>query len=150
MGCGTGLLFEHLIKLILENPVIKINYIALDISWKMLLEFRSKLKQLKKKRIYPNLILTDIEFLPFRKNIFSSVFSLTAFQNLPHIQEGIHELYRVSKHNADFKFSILKKKSDLNIILETLKPIIKDLEVIVRENLEDFILEGNVVKIRAF
>ena len=148
MGCGTGLLFEHIIKLILEREVIRINYVALDISWNMLLEFKSKINNLKKRDFSPNLILSDIEYLPFRKNIFLSIFSLTSFQNLPHIQEGLKELYRVSKHNADFKFSILKKNLELELLLEILSPIIKDLKVIKKENLEDIIVQGRLLKNR--
>ena len=148
MGCGTGLLFEHIIKLILEREVIRINYVALDISWNMLLEFKSKIFKMKKRRFSPNLILADIEYLPFRENIFFSIFSLTSFQNLPHIQEGLKELYRVSKHNADFKFSILKKNLELELLLEILSPIIKDLKVIKKENLEDIIVQGRLLKNR--
>lgn len=148
MGCGTGLLFEHIIKLILEREVIRINYVALDISWNMLLEFKSKIFNLKKRRFSPNLILADIECLPFRENIFFSIFSLTSFQNLPHIHKGLHELFRVSKNKAEFKFSILKKNLELELLLEILRPIIKDLKVIKEENLEDIIVQGRLLKNR--
>ena len=146
MGCGTGLLFEHIIKLILEREVIRINYVALDISWNMLLEFKSKIFNLKKRRFSPNLILADIECLPFRENIFFSIFSLTSFQNLPHIHKGLHELFRVSKNKAEFKFSILKKNLELELLLEILRPNIKDLKVIKEENLEDIIVQGRLLK----
>ena len=130
MGCGTGLLFEHILKLILEREVIRINYVALDISWNMLLEFKSKIFKMKKRRFSPHLILADIEYLPFKENIFFSIFSLTSFQNLPQIHKGLHELFRISKNKAEFKFSILKKNLELELLLEILRPIIKDLKVI--------------------
>ncbi|MCK4381025.1 MAG: hypothetical protein KAW51_07780, partial [Candidatus Lokiarchaeota archaeon] len=101
---------------------------------------------LKKRRLSPNLILADIEYLPFRENIFVSIFSLTSFQNLPHLHKGLHELFRVSKNKAEFKFSILKKNLELELLLEILRPIIKDLKVIKEENLEDFIVQGSLLK----
>ena len=109
---------------------MKSNYIAVDISWNMLLKFKSKIISPNYSKNPPNLILSDIEYLPFRDNIFYSIFSLTSFQNLPYIKNGIKESFRVSKNNADFKFSILKKELELKSLLKILKPKIKDLLII--------------------
>jgi demethylmenaquinone methyltransferase/2-methoxy-6-polyprenyl-1,4-benzoquinol methylase len=147
MGCGTGLLFEYITKLILNKGVIRCNYVAVDISWNMLLEFRSKVINLENRKNSLNLILSDIECLPFRENTFYSIFSLTAFQNLPSIENGIEELYRVCKHNADFKFSILKKKLELEKLIEILKPKIEDLDIIKKEDLEDIVIQGKISKV---
>lgn len=148
MGCGTGLLFEHIAKLILDKGIIRGNYVALDISWNMLLEFKSKVINLEKRINSLNLILSDIEFLPFRDSIFYSTFSLTSFQNLPNIKNGIEELYRVSKHDADFKFSILKKNLEIEKLLEILKPKIEDLNLTLKESLEDIVIQGKVSKVK--
>jgi len=150
MGCGTGLLFEHIIKLILDKGVIRCNYVALDISWNMLLEFKSKVINLEKRINSLNLILSDIECLPFRESIFYSIFSLTSFQNLPNIKNGIEELYRVCKHDADFKFSILKKNLEIEKLLEILKPKIEDLNFTMKESLEDIVIQGKVSKVKTF
>ena len=108
LGCGTGLFFSFLAESLFNYEKIKYTYIALDISWNMLLRFKSKINNTKKNSV--DLILSDIEYLPFRENKFCSIFSLTSFQNLPHIPKGIEESLRVGKNNADYKFSILKKK----------------------------------------
>ena len=146
MGCGTGLLFEHILKLILDKGVIRYNYVALDISWNMLLEFKSKVIKRDGKKISLNLILSDMEFLPFRENIFSSIFSLTSFQNLPNIKNGIEELYMVSKHDADFNFSILKKNIEIEKLINILKSKIEDKRITKRDSLEDIVIQGKILK----
>lgn len=150
MGCGTGLLFEHILKLISDKGTIRYNYVALDISWNMLLEFKAKVNMRKGKKKPLNLILSDIEFLPFRRNIFDSIFSLTAFQNLPNFKNGIEELYMVSRYNADFKFSILKKNIEIKKLIGILKSKIEDLKLIKRENLEDIVIQGKISKDKPF
>ncbi len=146
MGCGTGLFFEYITKSIKKQGEIKFNYVAVDISCNMLLRFKSKVINYNCKKYALNLILSDMEHLPFRENIFDSTFSLTSFQNLPHIQIGITESFRVSKNNADYNFSILKKKLELELLLKILKPEIKEIKVIEKENLEDFIIQGKLLK----
>ena len=146
LGCGTGLSFDYMSKLFKKQGQIMSIYVGLDISWNMLLEFKSKLINFSHHKNILNLILSDIEYLPFRENIFCSILSLTSFQNLPYIQNGIEESFRVGKNNADYKFSILKKKIKLESLLNLLKPKIKELEVLETENLEDIIVEGKISK----
>jgi ubiquinone/menaquinone biosynthesis C-methylase UbiE len=146
MGCGTGLFFEYFKKYILDKRTKKIDYIGLDISWNMLLQFKSKLFIPH----VPNLILSDIEFLPFRNNVFHSIFALTSFQNLPGIQKGIIESLRVSKNNADFNFSILKKKIELKSLLYILKSKINHLKTLESDKLEDIIITGKISKGETF
>ena len=110
----------------------------------MLLEFRSKFEKLKGKNI--SLLLSDIENLPFRDNQFFSVLSLTSFQNLPDVKKGIKELLRVSRNRADFKFSILKKKINLKILVDLLKSCVVIDQVLNKENLEDVIIQGKIFK----
>jgi ubiquinone/menaquinone biosynthesis C-methylase UbiE len=144
LGCGTGLFFEYLSKSSKKQGKINKIYVALDISWNMLLRFKSKIITKKKEAV--DLILSDIEYLPFRDNKFCSIFSLTSFQNLPNIQNGIDESLRVGKNNADYNFSILKKKIDKNLLLALLKPKINEFEIIENENLEDLIVQGKILK----
>ena len=144
MGCGTGLLFEYLLNSITYHGIIRYIYIGIDISWSMLLEFKSKISQIGLSN--PILILSDIENLPFRNNTFNSVFSLTSFQNLPNIKEGIRESLRVCKKNAEIKLSFLKKKFDFIKLRNLLKSKIMNSKIINRDNLEDYIIIGNKLK----
>lgn len=145
VGCGTGLLIEFILNSEIYNRKLKCNFVAIDISWNMLLEFKSKLFRLKDKANI-SLMLSDIENLPFRDNIFNLIFSFTSFQNLPGTYEGIQELFRVALISSDLKFSILKKKLELGALIDFLKPNVKDLEIINEEFLEDIIIQGIITK----
>ncbi len=144
-GCGTGLLFEYTIDLFKQEKRIFYSYIANDISWNMLMEFKSKLVNLKK-QLEVNLILSDLENLPFRKNTFHSIFSATAFQNLPNILNGVKESLRVVKSNGDIILSILKKKINLEELLSYLEPFVKEIIIIKIDTIEDIIIKGKLLK----
>ncbi|UCC20800.1 MAG: class I SAM-dependent methyltransferase [Promethearchaeota archaeon] len=146
LGCGTGLFYEYNRESMIGNRETKSRYIALDISWNMLLEFKSKIAYSNHNVHVPDLILSDIEYLPFRDNIFSSIFSLTSFQNLPTIEKGIKELVRVSKNYSDFRLSILKKKLEIEALLKFLKARIKDPIITSDDKLEDIIIQGEIIK----
>ncbi len=143
-GCGTGLLF---FSLFLKNEIFY--YVATDISLKMLKIFHLKLIELSNKKFQRrlNLILSDLENLPFRNSIFHSVFAPTSLQNLPSIQKGIEEIIKVAKKNADLKLTILKKKLDLNKLKSFLKSRINILEIFNINTIEDVIIQGKVMKV---
>lgn len=143
-GCGTGLLSEF-INSLQSFSNVNYHYIGMDITLNMLKEFQSKLLN-KNSQWKVSLILADIEFLPFRENIFDLIFSITAFQNLPNLTRGIKETLRVIQDNGDFRFSILKKKLKIEQINSLLKPLITNLKLIQKEFLEDIILIGKVLK----
>ena len=145
VGCGTGLLFEYISNLKKDENRVKYKYVAIDISWNMLLEFKSKIINYKPKNNL-ELILGDIENLPFRENVFHTIFSLTSFQNLPNINRGIEESYRVCINYGDFNFSILSKKLNLDALLNLLKPLSKEIKTINKDELEDVIIQGNFMK----
>ena len=71
-GCGTGLLLEYVSNLKRNNLNRELRYVGLDISWKMLKHFYNKTKKIKNK-INSNLILGDIENLPFRDDKFNVI-----------------------------------------------------------------------------
>ncbi len=150
LGCGTGLFFEYLIKTNVVKNITRSNYIAIDISWNMLLKFKSKIYKDDNFSHPPSFILSDIDYLPFRENIFDIIFTFTSFQNLPCIRNGIQELSRVCKNNANFIFSILKKNLDLDSLLKVLELYVKDLIVIQKENLEDIIIQGKISQLKTF
>jgi len=145
-GCGTGLLYDFIISSIEHTKTAHYSYIAIDISINMLKIFKSKnYKKDKEIRNKLNLILSDLENLPIRSNIFNSVLSLTSLQNLPHINNGVKETLRVAKD--EIKISILKKNLDLNQLISILKPRIDNFEIIDKETIEDIIIQGKKVKI---
>jgi ubiquinone/menaquinone biosynthesis C-methylase UbiE len=68
VGCGTGLLIEYILNSDDYPDILRSKYIAVDISWKMLSLFKTKLLKLKDKpQVF--FVLSDIEHLPFRKHI---------------------------------------------------------------------------------
>ena len=146
LGCGTGLLIEYLMKAKKINKTSLGFYIGLDISLNMLLEFKSKLNKLNFQNNV-SLLLSDIENLPFRENMFNSIYSITSFQNLVNINMAILESLRVSKNNTDFNFSILKKKLNLEMFLEILKPFSEIDQISSTNDLEDVIIQGKFLKV---
>lgn len=145
LGCGTGLLIEYLMKAKKINKTSLGFYIGLDISLNMLLEFKSKLNKLNFQNNI-SLLLSDIENLPFRENMFNTIYSITSFQNLVNINMAILESLRVSKNNTDFNFSILKKKLNLEMFLDILKPFSEIEQISSTNDLEDVIIRGKFLK----
>ncbi|MFX0136242.1 MAG: class I SAM-dependent methyltransferase [Candidatus Hodarchaeota archaeon] len=101
LGCGTGLLFN-----LLKNRADLL--VGMDISKKML-----EIALISKKSNYLHLICADAEFLPFRNNIFSTIFSITVLQNLPNPVISINEVSRVCKKGGFTIFTALKKDLEL-------------------------------------
>jgi len=97
-GCGTGLLFAHIVE--------KAKFIVgLDIS-------RGTLKEAEKKaKNYKNvaLILSDADNMPFFNKSFDAVFALTLLQNMPSPKETLNEIKRVSKSSAAIVVTGLRK-----------------------------------------
>ncbi|MFX1382212.1 MAG: class I SAM-dependent methyltransferase [Promethearchaeota archaeon] len=148
-GCGTGLFHEYIQKNLKLNKNPFFFFLAVDISFNMLTSFLSKIKNGKikcKENII--LILSDIGNLPFRNNVFDSIFSLTSLQNLPIISEGVRESFRVGKNEAKMRLSILKKSLDLDALISSLKSEVENLKVLNLEKLEDIILCFNLRKKR--
>jgi len=140
-GCGTGLLFEFLLRKYDE----KLRYVGLDISWKMLQLFLYKINRVTSiKRV--NLILGDIENLPFREKKIHHIFAVTSIQNLDDIEKGLREIIRVGQQGTSLNLSILRKNLNLDKIDSYLKSEIVDLNLIRLEKVEDVIIQGNLLK----
>ena len=145
-GCGTGLLFEffRVSNQQIDNEK-KLRYIGLDISWKMLKHFLNKINKIESiKRV--NLILGDIENLPFREEKIHQIFAVTSFQNLHDIEKGLKELVRVGQQGTSLNLSILGKNLNLDSIYSYLKSETADLNLIRLEKVEDVIIQGNLLK----
>jgi len=148
-GCGTGLFHDFFLEHLPINSEKRYHLLGADISWNMLKIFLSKSKaKITTFRNQVNLVLADMENLPFRNNTFHVFISLTSLQNLPNIINGMNESFRVTRNNGEVKFSILKKKLDLDEVLAHIKLRTKDLEVIENDFLEDIVLKFNLHKMK--
>jgi len=146
-GGGTGLLYEFIQNNLEFKKNSPFSFLITDISLNMLTQFLAKKNNGKiQNHEKINLILSDMGNLPFRNEVFHSIFSLTSLQNLPNINEGVEESFRVAKNEAKMRLSILKKSLDLDALISTLKPKIQHLKVINTNDLEDIILCFNVHK----
>lgn len=144
-GCGTGLLFEFIFSVNNHDSRRELRYIGLDISWKMLKTFINKINKLEYKG-NSNLILGDIEYLPFREKAFNLIFSFTSLQNLQNLKKGLNELIRVGKKDSILKLSILKKQLKLEEVITHLNSYVMNLKTETLEGLEDVIIQGNLNK----
>lgn len=142
-GCGTGLLFGVIDNSFEKSNITDFHYVGVDISINMLKRFHSKLDQ-KAKNV--NLILTDLENLPFREDKFTLLFSFTSLQNLPDVIEGLKESFRVVKEGTDVNFSILRKKLNKERLNILLKPLLKHMKIIDIESIEDVLFTGKALK----
>jgi ubiquinone/menaquinone biosynthesis C-methylase UbiE len=118
-----------------KNYLAKINLVGIDISNEMLKIFYTR-SQKKRSRNYTtqnlniHLVCADGEHLPFRNQVFRSVFSLTAIQNLADPWLGIKELHRVSLEPTQLGITILKKKINQEDFLQAMKQYWKDFNLI--------------------
>ncbi len=97
VGCGTGLLFEH-VAYKAETVV------GVDVSKQTLLKAREPSKRF----LNTHLVLADADNLPFAENIFNNVFAFTLLQNMPDPAATLKEIKRIAKTNAFIMVSCLK------------------------------------------
>jgi len=120
-GCGTGLLFAHIID---KSRFI----VGTDISREVLREAMKKAKSYKKVA----LVLADADNMPFHNRPFNVVFAITLLQNTPSPRATLNEIKRLSKSNATIvvtglrkafaeeEFSKMLKQADLRITVRKL------------------------------
>ncbi|MBU7024913.1 MAG: class I SAM-dependent methyltransferase, partial [Theionarchaea archaeon] len=58
-------------------------------------------------------IQADMDFLPFRTNVFDAVVSFTSLQNLPDVNPTLKEVRRVLKPGSPFIATVLNKGSSI-------------------------------------
>ncbi|TFG24703.1 MAG: class I SAM-dependent methyltransferase [Promethearchaeota archaeon] len=141
-GCGTGLLYDFIS---INKSKQRAQFLSLDISWGMLIELKNK-QRLVKKKVFILPILSDIEHMPIRNNIFDAIVSFTSFQNLSKIKKGFLEVVRVSKPRAEIILSILKKDKRINLFISFIKPFFSEFRKLNNKNLEDIIIYGILLK----
>ncbi|MFQ6081078.1 MAG: class I SAM-dependent methyltransferase [Candidatus Bathyarchaeia archaeon] len=133
LGCGTGLLFEHVgnrAKLL----------VGLDVSTKVLKVARKRAKR------FPNVVIlrADADLTPFPNEIFDAVFAITLLQNMPNPLSTLQEMRRISKHHAFIAITGLKKEFALDAFTRLLNEA--DLKVSVMKT--DNQLKGYVATCR--
>lgn len=99
LGCGTGLLFEHV------EDLAKL-LVGLDISLNILKRSKKRAKRLTNVAI----IRADADLTPFPHETFDMVFAITLLQNMPDPLLTLHEMKRVSKHHSIIAVTGLKKE----------------------------------------
>ena len=110
LGCGTGFLFKHITE--------KTGFIVgVDVSKKGLVHAKKRTKNM------PNvgLVCADADNTPFAENVFDKVFAVTVLQNMPDPTKTILEMKRVSKKEAVFAVTGLKKMFSADSFVELLK-----------------------------
>ena len=103
LGCGTGLLFEHI-----RNRAKLL--VGLDVSTKILKRAKKRAKR------FPNIAVlrADADLTPFPNEIFDAVFAITLLQNMPNPLLTLQEMRRISKHHAFIAITGLKKEFTLD------------------------------------
>jgi ubiquinone/menaquinone biosynthesis C-methylase UbiE len=110
IGCGTGFLFHHI------NKRVGL-LVGMDISKKLLGEAKKHTKNL------PNVLLVRAEAdnTPFQNHFFDKIFAMTLLQNMPDPTTTILEIKRISKPEAAFVLTGLKKKFTRESFVDLLK-----------------------------
>lgn len=99
MGCGTGLLFQHVAK---SAKFV----VGIDTSSKILQEARKRAKELSNAAV----IRGDADYTPFQNKTFNQVFAITLLQNMSNSVKTLREVKRVSKPQSTIIVTGLKKK----------------------------------------
>lgn len=97
VGCGTGMLFEYLhdYKLL----------VGVDPSTNML----KKAKRRTRKGSNMELVLGDIEALPFRGDSTDVVYCISVLQLMNDPRNGLEEILRVLKKKGSFAVTLIRK-----------------------------------------
>jgi len=135
LGCGTGLLFEHIGK---RAKLL----VGLDVSTEILKAAKKRAKR------FPNVAIlrADADLTPFPNEIFDAVFAITLLQNMPNPLSTLQEMRRISKHHAFIAVTGLKKEFTLDAFTRLLNEADLNVSVIKTNNQ----LKGYVAICRKF
>jgi demethylmenaquinone methyltransferase/2-methoxy-6-polyprenyl-1,4-benzoquinol methylase len=103
VGCGTGILFNHVAEKTKET-------VGLDISKRTLLEAKKRGKKFQN----VHLVLADADNMPLKGKTFNHVFGMTLLQNMPSPAAALDEIVRVATENAVIIITALKKAFTLD------------------------------------
>jgi ubiquinone/menaquinone biosynthesis C-methylase UbiE len=99
VGCGTGILFRHVVRR-------AENVIGLDISKRTLMHAKERAKDFSNVQ----LVCADADNMPFRNNEFHCVFAFTLIQNTPKPHKTLDEIKRVSQADSTVVVTGLKNR----------------------------------------
>jgi len=129
VGCGTGLLFEHLKS---QARLL----VGVDLSRRIL--------EIARQRAKGNgdveLVQADADHLPFTKRLFDVVFAVTLIQNMPNPARTLREIRAVTKPRGHVVVTALKKSYSK----ESFAGTIKNAELEIKGFLDDPCLKGYV------
>lgn len=128
VGCGTGLLFNHVAE---KAETI----VGVDISRKILLQAKERSRRFAN----VHLIWADADNLPFSNQVFSHVFAMTLIQNMPNPIKTLKEIERVTKNDAVIVVTGLKKKFSLDGFERLLSKIGLGIIEVKNENLKCYV-----------
>jgi len=128
VGCGTGLLFNH----VAEKTQMTV---GLDISKKALLLAKERAKKLAN----VHLIWADADVLPFSDEAFSHVFAITLIQNMPNPARTLKEVKRVTKNHSVIVVTGLKKKFSFKSFSRLLRKVSLNVTEMKNENLKCYV-----------
>ena len=133
LGCGTGLLFNHI-----GNSVELLA--GIDLSRTILNEAKKRADRLQ------NVVLlrADADHTPFRNRTFHAVFAVTLLQNTPSPARTLEEVKRIARKNASIILTALKKE----FTLEATKQLVRAAGLSVETMKTDLNLKGYVIKCR--
>lgn len=123
-GCGTGLMFPYLNSLV-----------GLDVSSRLLEKARERCQENN------YIVMGDSENLPFRRQVFDAVVSVTVLQNLKQPKQLSTESSRVTKANSPVIISSLKRvysKKDIIELIDT--DLLKIEKIFTDEKINDWII----------
>jgi len=110
VGCGTGLLFQHVAT---EAQAV----VGADISIKLLRQAKKRAQEF----CNVHLVQADADHLPFINNQFNIIFSFTILQNLPKPLETLSEIKRNAQQKASIVVTGLKRVFSLITFQELLQ-----------------------------
>lgn len=130
LGCGTGLLFNHL-----GNSVELLA--GIDISRNILKEAKKRADRLENVA----LLCADADYTPFRNQIFHAVFAITLLQNTPDPARTLEEVKRIARKGASIILTALKKEFTLDSAKQLLRNVGLGIETLNTDNgLKDYII----------
>jgi ubiquinone/menaquinone biosynthesis C-methylase UbiE len=103
VGCGTGILFNHVAEKAKET-------VGLDISKITLLEAKKREERFQN----VHLVLADADNMPLKGEMFNHVFGMTLLQNMPNPRAALDEIVRVATRDAVIIITGLKKAFTLS------------------------------------
>jgi len=101
VGCGTGLLFDHIAESVGQ-------IVGLDLSSGILGVASERSRELRE-RCKVSIIRADADFMPFREEAFDVIFAFTLLQNLPDPAVTVKEITRVAQTDSTIVITGLKK-----------------------------------------